>query len=690
MSSAPEITQDHRHINPLLYRTAERVADAFGADHVRLMFLDDTLGNRRHVVSYAGDQDEDQTVSAALDTLLESTVHGELPAGLDIIQMSRKLPDCTVYIPSADLLQEHGLRTGLCVTLARREARLALFAGRSATGTVYGESEAQRACEILDIAALAISEIAAMLRIVQVKHQCESIMDNLPQLIVLLDAHGHVIRTNLTLEKWNLGKVDAIQGVNVHDMLHPSCNDWDCRLRSLNEQMWQQLGSDLHGEYVFHDHILHRDLHFAFSRYTRSRYEFSTKELAFASLVIEDISRQAHAERVLKNYNEELEQRLQERTLDLIRLNAQLNETLQDHIRDAETIKESEKKYTCLVETTLTGIYVLQNRRLIFCNSRFSDIFGYPHDEIYQQDIRLLFPDDLPDTYAPPDADNQSPDSALNNAVVKGMTRDGITLWLQRTLSRVDCLGEPMMMGNIIDITEQKKLENALSSSHEELRILSRKLMNTQEAERKRIASELHDSIGQSISAVKFSLENALHEPGAGTSRSGGTYLQNAVVKLRDTMDEVRRISMDLRPSMLDDLGLIATINWFCRDLQSLIPGIEISKQIEAAEEEIPADLKIVIFRIIQEALNNTVKHAHAAHARIHLKKADDTLELLIEDDGQGFVMETESEGHGFGLDSMRERASLSGGRMTIVSTQGSGTSLHVFWGTEDSGAVTG
>ena len=688
MSATPDIMQGDENINPLMKRAAETIANAVEADHVLLMFFDDTLG-QHPVMSCIGTLPGDESTSGSLNSTLESIARGAIPAGLEKIKIGHRHPDCEVHTPSPAFLHEHGLHTGLFVIRKHGMLRLAMLAGRSATEALLGESEAQRACEILEIVASSLEQVSAMLRIAQVKRQCESTMDSLPQLVALLDTHGHVIRTNLTLEKWNLGKVNSIQGANVHDMLHPSCKDWSCRLRSLSEQMWQQLGSDHHGEYVFYDHNLDRYLQFRLSRYPNSRRGHDTQEQAVASLVIEDISRQVHAERVLKNYNEELEQRLQERTLDLIRANAQLSEKLQDHMRDAETIKESEKKYTCLVETTLTGIYVIQNNRLVFCNSRFSDIFGYPQDAIYQQEMAQLFPDELADTYTKPTGAQSAPDPGLNRTVVKGMTRDGATLWLHRTLTRVDCLGEPMMMGNIIDITEQKKLEDALSISHDELRILSRKLINTQEAERKRIASELHDSIGQSISAVKFSLENVLRDSGAGTSQSGGTYLQNAIAKLRDTMDEVRRISMDLRPSMLDDLGMIATINWFCRDLQSLIPDIEISKQIGAAEEDIPADLKIVIFRIIQEALNNTVKHAHATHARIHLKKADDTLELLIEDDGQGFVMETDSEGHRFGLDSMRERASLSGGRLTIESTQGSGTSLRVFWRTGDSGAVT-
>jgi signal transduction histidine kinase len=131
--------------------------------------------------------------------------------------------------------------------------------------------------------------------------------------------------------------------------------------------------------------------------------------------------------------------------------------------------------------------------------------------------------------------------------------------------------------------------------------MLSEKLIYAQEEERKRIASELHDSVGQSISAVKFSVENALREFGQQSPQSGSKYLHNAIIKLRDTMDEVRRISMDLRPSMLDDLGLLATINWFCRDtLSDAVFNTSISRKM------IPGCRKIVIFRSRRKRLTTS------------------------------------------------------------------------------------
>jgi PAS domain S-box-containing protein len=300
-----------------------------------------------------------------------------------------------------------------------------------------------------------------MQRVIKAKHQCETIMDALPELIALLDVHGNVIRVNLTLETWRLGKVDTIQGVKIHDMLHPDCSDWGCRLRTLCELMWQQLDGFNPMHYEIRDHRLNRDLRFSICRYSRPRHVNDTDKEGYASLIIEDISQQKHTEQVLNNYNEELEKRLQERTLDLTRTNALLKGKIDDHIRDAAALRESEKKYTCLVETTLTGLYVIQDKKLVFCNGRFAEIFDYPHEDIYRLELTQLFPDDDPEAITAA-TDSPGTESTFDKQIVRGATRRGDTLWLQRSLTRVDCMGDPMILGNVIDITEQKMVEEAL------------------------------------------------------------------------------------------------------------------------------------------------------------------------------------------------------------------------------------
>ena len=141
---------------------------------------------------------------------------------------------------------------------------------------------------------------------------------------------------------------------------------------------------------------------------------------------------------------------------------------------------------------------------------------------------------------------------------------------------------------------------------------------------------------------------------------------------------------MDLRPSILDDLGLLATLSWFCRRFQTIYSGIRVDQEIAIEEREVADSLKIVIYRIIQEAMNNVVKHSKADLVRLCLRKIDDRMELILQDNGRGFAAEKalsmENTGRGLGLTSMRERVELSGGSLAIESTEGKGTVIRAWW----------
>jgi signal transduction histidine kinase len=156
--------------------------------------------------------------------------------------------------------------------------------------------------------------------------------------------------------------------------------------------------------------------------------------------------------------------------------------------------------------------------------------------------------------------------------------------------------------------------------------------------------------------------------------------MKSVIGKLHDAIDEVRSISMGLRPSMLDDLGLVVTIGWFCRESQSLYPTIRIKKRVGIEESEIPDALKIVIFRVLQEALNNIGKHAGASTVSVELERTGGTLMLRIEDDGRGISPEVFRVSKGLGLSSMKERAKLSSGRFTVDTRYGTGTVVKVVW----------
>jgi signal transduction histidine kinase len=223
-----------------------------------------------------------------------------------------------------------------------------------------------------------------------------------------------------------------------------------------------------------------------------------------------------------------------------------------------------------------------------------------------------------------------------------------------------------------------------LRKSEEQLRHLSAQLLEVQENERKRIAGELHDSIGQSLTAIKFGLENAISSISQDAVEDSIELLEALIPVVQQASEEVRQIHTDLRPSLLDDLGIISTISWFCREFEKVYSGIKIEKKVDMEEKQVPEPLKIVIFRVLQEALNNISKYAKADYVRISLKGITGKMEFIVEDNGQGFDIEhmsyVKSSKRGFGLTSMKERIELSGGAFAIESTPGVGTVVRASW----------
>jgi signal transduction histidine kinase len=228
-----------------------------------------------------------------------------------------------------------------------------------------------------------------------------------------------------------------------------------------------------------------------------------------------------------------------------------------------------------------------------------------------------------------------------------------------------------------------RRARQRAQESSEALRDLSSKLLSAQEDERRRVALEIHDTIGTCLSAVIFKVEDVTSH--MGDADSGATKsLKTLVPIVQECMEECRRIQMDLRPSILDDLGLLPTLSWFCRRFQTVYSRIRVEQEIEIEEGNVPPPLKIAAFRIIQEAMNNTAKHSHADLVRLSLRKLDDRIELVLQDNGQGFnlekVVSRESTKKGLGLSSMKERTELSGASFAMDSAIGKGTIIRASW----------
>ena len=353
-----------------------------------------------------------------------------------------------------------------------------------------------------------------------------------------------------------------------------------------------------------------------------------------------------------------------------------------------EALRRSEEKYRLLANNLPSIVYRgFKDWAVEFVDDKIELLTGYNKDEFNSKKIKwsdLILKKDLVTA-------RQSFLKALKSdkAYVREYrirTKNGDIHWIQDR-GQIICNqnGEiEYVSGVFFDINESKRTEEALLKSQKELRILSSQLLSAEETERKRIARELHDGIGQALSAIKFSVENAIEELRKRPATANIESLASIIPLTRKTIDEVRRIVKDLRPSILDDLGILATIAWFCREFQSIYSTVRIEKEIAVKENEIPVSLKTIIYRIMQEALNNTAKHSRADRVRLSLKKSDGRIELAIEDNGQGFnfkqAVYVKNSMRGFGLASMKERAELSGGSFAIESIAGAGTSIRVLW----------
>jgi len=156
------------------------------------------------------------------------------------------------------------------------------------------------------------------------------------------------------------------------------------------------------------------------------------------------------------------------------------------------------------------------------------------------------------------------------------------------------------------------------------------------------------------------------------------------VSDMEKTIEEVHRIAMNLRPPVLDDIGLTATIEWFAQDIRTGCPNADVLCQISAREEDVPNSVKTAIFRIMQEATNNAMKHSGAKVIRIALLKDADTLQFLVEDNGAGFdilnATTNDKAPNTLGIATMRQRAKISGGSLVINSAPGAGTKVIASW----------
>jgi PAS domain S-box-containing protein len=346
-----------------------------------------------------------------------------------------------------------------------------------------------------------------------------------------------------------------------------------------------------------------------------------------------------------------------------------------------EALQEAEQKYRDIFENAGEGIFQSTPQgRYIAANPALARMYGFASpDELIQsrQDISRQ-------VYVDPNRREEFKLQIEEQGAVRGFEhevfrKDGSRLWISVNARAVrDEKGAIQYYeGTVQDIAERKAAEENLKATSKQLRALSARLQSAREEEGTRIAREIHDELGSALTSLKWDLEEMDKMLSTSIDQSEHAALRNklqAPMKLADTaISAIRRIASELRPSILDDLGLVAAIEWQAEQFQSRT-GIVCQCDCSLEKVELTEQQSTAFFRILQEALTNVLRHAQATKVNIKIKKEKGYFTLSVSDNGKGISESEKSEQQSLGILGMRERAYLIGGEVSITSAEGQGT----------------
>ena len=341
--------------------------------------------------------------------------------------------------------------------------------------------------------------------------------------------------------------------------------------------------------------------------------------------------------------------------------------------------RQAEERYRTLLESAPDGMVISDaTGRITFANAQTEALFGIPRVELVGQNIETLIPEARRDAHvAHRTAFLGEPRLRPMGAglPLHGRRRDGSEFPVEISLSPLRTPTETLVTAAIRDITARQRAERTVREYAVRLEALSRQLLMAQEWERRTIAGELHDEIGQSLTALKLNLANA-------RERGDTATLDDSVALVEHLLEQVRELSLGLRPSLLDDLGLPAALRWFV-DRQGQRARFNGHVHAEGLDGRFAPEVEIACFRVVQEAVTNVMRHAKARHVIVHARLGDDGIFISVRDDGVGMdvgqARQRALRGVSLGILGMEDRVSLLGGRLEITSTLGAGTEVAAF-----------
>jgi PAS domain S-box-containing protein len=377
--------------------------------------------------------------------------------------------------------------------------------------------------------------------------------------------------------------------------------------------------------------------------------------------------------------------RARDELTQLMRAFDQMAEALQQ--REAErqsadhALRASEMRYRRLFETAQDGILILNagTGQIDDVNPFLTDMLGYTREQLLGNKLWEIGP------FKDAKASKAEFRELQREAYVRYEdlpleTSDGRSINVEFVSNVYQVDGGKVIQCNIRDITKRKQAEGKLKESRQRLQTLSRRLVKVQETERRHLARELHDEIGQALTVAELNLQAMLQLPGTDAL---APRLKQSLEMVERVLEQVHDLSLNLRPSMLDDLGLEPALRWYT-ERQAALAGLQAEVRVEPLAQRLDPMIETECFRVAQEALTNVVKHAKARTVIVELTRNDQQLHLSVRDDGVGFdvacLREKAVRGTSLGLLSMEERATLAGGGLQYHATPGQGTEVHAWF----------
>jgi PAS domain S-box-containing protein len=342
--------------------------------------------------------------------------------------------------------------------------------------------------------------------------------------------------------------------------------------------------------------------------------------------------------------------------------------------------KRADLRFWQVVATAPYGVIMVgRDGRIAMANAQTEKLFGYKREEMIGQPVEMLVPDRFRTRHsAHRERFSAAPEVRPMGAGQELFARrkDGSEFPVEIALSPALPSAGRLVLATIVDISMRKQAEEGLRLSQIELRRLTGRLLQAQEAESRRIARELHDDLGQRLALLTVEMDLLRQRPPEAADQLG-VRMQELLAQVRHLSSSVHDLSHQLHPSKLEQLGLVPAIGGLCHELAHS-HGLKIEFTHGQLPPVIPSDTAVCLYRIAQEGLRNAIKHSGAQRAGVELSGTADAVSLQIVDDGAGFDPRLVQGKGGLGLVSMRERVLHLGGEIAIDSQPSGGTRLRV------------